>query len=149
LSGGANISLWGRIVRGRIVPRPKCSPHFWRFFHKLIWGRRYDHNFLRKNWRFSQKQCFDQIFAKTSCSSSKKRQKHIYVKDHNISSFLRRESIERGGEFLWHNHETHLHKSMSPHQGRQSFLGTLDQNAENRPNYHKIDQMAINIIKWP
>jgi hypothetical protein len=44
----------------------KNEPHFGRFFHKLIWGRCYDHNFRRflsifgeKNWRFLKNQCFD------------------------------------------------------------------------------------------
>jgi hypothetical protein len=31
-------------------------------------------NFRRKNWRLSQSQCYEQIFAKTSCSVRKKRQ---------------------------------------------------------------------------
>jgi hypothetical protein len=49
-------------------------------------------NFWRKNWRFSQKQCHDQCFAKISSTSSKKRQfspnffgENAYLKNHNCS----------------------------------------------------------------
>jgi hypothetical protein len=42
---------------------------FWAFFPKLIWGRYYDHNFLRFSPIFGEKigvflkyQCYDQLF---------------------------------------------------------------------------------------
>jgi hypothetical protein len=69
----------------------------WEFFYKLIWGRCYDHNFLRflpifgeKNGVFLKNQCYDNIFAKNSSSLSKKRRffrrkiRRKYLKNRNI-----------------------------------------------------------------
>jgi hypothetical protein len=38
----------------------------------VTWGRCYDHNFLQKIGFFLKNQCYDQVFAKTSRSLSKK-----------------------------------------------------------------------------
>jgi hypothetical protein len=49
-----------RGVKAKIIHM--CGAHDWvifatigPLFTKNIWGRCYDHNFLRKKWRFSQK----------------------------------------------------------------------------------------------
>jgi hypothetical protein len=71
------------------------------FLRMYIWGRCYDHNFLRFSPIFGEKigaflknHCYDQVFRKTSFSLSKKRQyfrqifRRKYLTNRNIGSCI-------------------------------------------------------------